>query len=118
MPTLKVGSLRHRVLLQNRTVATDPLGGQIVTWVPVTTLAGDGKVWANVRFMSGMESLRTEAIVASLRASIRILFRNDLLPTARATYNGQVFDIVSIQPDPGTGRDYLDLVCWTGANDG
>lgn len=118
MPTVKAGTLRHRVLLENRVVADDPLGGEIVSWVPVTTLAGDGKVWANVRFMSGMETLRTDAIVATLKASIRILFRNDLKPTARATYNGQVFDIKAAMPDPGTGRDYLDLACETGANNG
>lgn len=118
MKTMKAGTLRHKVLLENRAVTRDALGGEIVTWVPVTTLAGDGKVWANVRFMSGMEALRTDAVVATLKASIRILFRNDLKPTARATYNNQVFDIKAAMPDPGTGRDYLDLVCETGASNG
>lgn len=118
MTSLKAGSLRHRVLLENRTVARDELGGEIVTWVPVTTLAGDGNVWANVLFKSGMETLRTDAIVATLKASIRIRFRSDLAPTARATYNGQVFDILAAMPDPDTGRDYLDLACETGASNG
>ena len=118
MTTVKAGTLRHRVLLENRAVASDALGGEIVTWVPVTTLAGDGKVWANVRFMSGMETLRTDAVVATLKASIRILFRNDLNPTARVTYNGQVFNIKAAMPDPETGRDYIDLACEAGASNG
>lgn len=118
MPSVKAGTLRHRVLLENRTVARDPLGGEIVTWVPVATLKGDGKVWANVRFQSGMEALRAETIVATRRASIQILFRSDLAPTARATYGGQVYDIKSVLPDPDTGRDYLFLACEAGGNDG
>lgn len=118
MPSVKAGDLRHRVLLENRTVTADPLGGEIVTWVPVATLKGDGKVWANVRFQSGMEALRADAIVATRKASIQILFRSDLKPTARATYDGQVYDIKSALPDPDTGRDYLFLACESGANNG
>lgn len=116
--SVESGALRHRVLLENRTVVYDPLGGEIVTWVPVSTIAGDGYVWANVRFMSGMETLRTDAIVATTKASIRIRYRNDIGATVRATYDGRVFDIKSVQPDPESGREFLDLVAESGANNG
>lgn len=114
----EAGSLRHRVLLEQRTVVDDPLGGEIVTWVPVSTLAGDGFVWANVRFQTGMETLRTNVVIGTTKASIRIRYRDDVGQTTRATYRGEVYDIKSVQPDSESGIEYLDLVCEAGSNDG
>lgn len=112
------GKLRHRVLIENRTVTDDPLGGQIITWMPISTPKGDGKVWARISYPSGTEKLSSNAIIATTKTLIRIRWRSDLQKTCRITHEGRVFNIAAIRPDGDSGREFLDIDCEDGANDG
>lgn len=116
--SVESGSLRHRVLIETKTTTDDPLGGQIVSWVPISTIAGDGYVWANVKYPSGMETLRTNAVLGITRASVRVRYRDDVNQLSRLTYRGMVYDIKSVQPDADSGLEFMDLVCEAGANQG
>jgi SPP1 family predicted phage head-tail adaptor len=105
-----LGSLTQRIVISARTVTQDPLGGEIVAWVPVHAIN------ANVRYGSGSEAMRQNGITANTMASFRVLNRKGLEPRQRITYNGQVWNIDDIRPD--SERRYTDLVCTQGVNDG
>lgn len=107
---MKSGLLRHLVKLQSLSTGQDAIGQPVQTWSDVAT------IWADIRFLNGLETVRADAPVSAARCSIRI--------RARAVNAGQrivegstVFDIKAVLPDP-TGKEYIDLACETGANNG
>ncbi|MBU9154203.1 phage head closure protein [Burkholderia gladioli] len=120
---MRTGSLNRRVRIERPAGDDDrdpetgqPLGG----WVEVAT------VWASVLLLSGKETLVSDADVGTAQASIRIRFRTDLDNGMRAVLlrfvNGQpvadaVFNIGQPLPDYA-GREYTDLPCTEGGNDG
>lgn len=111
---MQVGSFNRRILVERQQISEDPLGGEIVQWVP---LVGDGMLWANVRFLSGTETVKSDTQVGTARASIRLRFREDIDPTCRVTHRGTVFEIKSVLPDL-QGREFVDLAVETGASNG
>lgn len=102
--SIAAGSFPHRITIQKTTGARDewnspdPQG-----WEDVA------KVWANVRFQSGAESIRAGADVSIVRASVRIRWRTGIDAGMRVLYGGQVFDIEAVLP--GADRVHVDLVC-------
>lgn len=116
--SVESGALRHRALIENKSVTYDPLGGEIVTWVPISTIAGDGYVWVNAKFPSGIETLRNNIVLGISRASFRARYRDDVGQTSRLTFRGRVYDIKSVQPDSESGMEFMDLVAEAGANQG
>jgi SPP1 family predicted phage head-tail adaptor len=117
---LQAGSLDRRVLIEQHVEGQDELGQPIDTWVAVAT------VWANVLLLTGKETLLADADVASATASIRIRYRTDIDSGMRASLLKMVdgapvveaiFDILKPLPDYA-GREYTDLPCTTGLNNG
>lgn len=108
---LSAGSLRHRVTLQQLTGSQDAIGQPVPTWVDVAT------VWADVRYLNGIETLKAGAEVAIARASIRIRWRAGVTAAMRVLHGSVVFAIQAVLPD-ASGNEYLDLACETGASQG
>lgn len=113
---MKIGMLNRRVALERYASTRTPSGGQTdPAWVPVAT------VWANVRYLNGSETSKSDFPVGSARASIRIRFRDDIDPTCRAVYTRGAkttyFDIKAVLPDQ-VGREYVDLAVEEGVNNG
>lgn len=109
---MRIGTLNRQVKLQRPVETQDPDSGTIeITWVDVAT------VWANVRYLNGVETLKAATTVSIAKASIRIRFREDVVAKWRAMYGQTVFSILAVLPD-AQGREYVDLACDTGANDG
>ena len=109
--SLAAGTLTSRVSIERRTVIEDPMGGGVVTWVPLATL------WANFRNVSGSEAIRNDTPIGAATASVRIYYREDIDQTCRLIHRGAIYNIEQVLPDQ-VGREYCDLVCATGANDG
>lgn len=108
---MRIGTLNREISLERGTETQDSDGGTVVTWSPIAT------VWASIRHQSGMETVRTEMPVSVVKASIRIRFREDLDATCRALHGGKTYDIKAVLPDL-VGREYVDLSCEVGMNDG
>jgi len=106
------GTLDQRVTLQGLSGAVDELNQPIPDdWVDVVT------VWASVRYLSGLEAVRSDAPVGVTRCSVRIVWRAGVESGMRLQHDGIVFDIKSVLPD-ASGRDHIDMVCETGQNQG
>ena len=101
---MQAGRLNSRVTIQAPGTTTDELGQPIHGWTDVAL------VWASIRHLSGVEAIKADAAVSTVRASIRIRWRPGLNAGMRVVHNLQVYEILAVQPDVG-GREYVDLVC-------
>jgi SPP1 family predicted phage head-tail adaptor len=94
--------MNHRITLLQRTTGKDAAGQPTEDWPDVAT------IWADVRFQSGAEVLRSNAEVAVKRASVRIRARADVTPAWRVRYAGEEYDVKSVLPD--VDRSFAFLV--------
>ncbi len=95
---MNAGKLRDRIVLQARQSGVDELGQPVEVWADVATL------WAHVRFLSGLELVKSGAESALVIGSVRIRpYAVD--PTMRVAFSGLHFDITSVLPS----LDYTDL---------
>lgn len=113
---MDAGQLNRRIVIQSRDAGTDAAGQPVNTW---TTLA---TVWANVKGATGMASIRQSAAREGMAVemnsySFRIRFRTDIDASARVVFGGQNYDIKQVRHD-FAGREWTDLVCELGGNDG
>ena len=100
--TLRAGTLNERVTIQRKTQGTDSWGAPLPeAW------ADYASVWANIRFLSGAESIKAGADVSVVSASIRIRWRQDVTAGMRVVAGAAVYDIEAVLP--GARREYVDL---------
>lgn len=104
MTTFRAGTLRDRIIIQHKTGGVDEYNQQLPeAWADLTML------WANVRHLSGSEAIKADANVSTVKASIRIRWREGINAGMRVLHLGAVYDIEAILP--GVTRQYIDLVC-------
>lgn len=102
---LSAGKLNRRVIVQRREVLQDPGGQPIVGgWTDY------GRVWANIRALSGLGAIRADAQTSITRVSIRIRYRAGITSAMRIIYADCVYEIIAVLPDEAR-REYMDLVC-------
>lgn len=93
----------QRVKLQAQQTVQGPMG-DTTSWVDVAT------VWAEVRYLSGIQAIKAGAPVGQASASIKINRRTGLSPSMRAVHKGKAFEIQAVLPDE-VERIYTFLVC-------
>lgn len=111
---LAAGSLNRQITIQKPGAGKDPAGQPMKAWVDVAT------VWANVKSQTGMGVVTGEqsGVEASVtRYSFRIRYRQGLDASMRVLMGSTVYDITSVQMDE-SAREWTDLVCNRGANNG
>lgn len=96
------GRLDQRINIQKLDLAVDAVGQPTDVWSPMAEL------WANIKHLSGAESIRGDAPLSTLRASIRIRWRSGLDAGMRVVHGATVYEIKALVPQ---GREWLDLVC-------
>lgn len=104
-------TLNRRITIQAPGTTQDEAGQPIEGWTDVIA------VWANVRYLNGIETVKSDAPVSIAKASIRIRYRVGITAGMRATMGDTVFDIKAVLPDE-VSRVYMDLACETGGNNG
>lgn len=100
---MQAGRLNRRCTLQSPSQSVDALGQPIPGWTDVAL------VWASIRHLSGVEAIKADAAVSTVKASIRIRYRTGLNAGMRVVHNLVAYQITAVQPDVG-GREYVDLV--------
>jgi SPP1 family predicted phage head-tail adaptor len=81
----------------------------VQTWVNLIT-AGDGKVAANIKHLTGLESIKAGAEASVVKASIRVRKRDTVTTAMRVHYGTTVYEIKAVLPDMEC-KDYMDLSC-------
>lgn len=116
---------RHRVAVQAKVESQDPITGDIThTWQTVELDGGSsssglalGAVPAEVLRGPGREFDAANEKQAETTARIQMRWFPGLLPTMRIVWQGQPFDILSIETDATDRREYR-LRCREGVTDG
>lgn len=108
---MRAGKLKSRGMLQVRGTTQDAAGQPTAAWVDVAP------VWADIKFLSGLESIKSDSIASVARASIRIRYRAGVKADMRLVFGADVFDIRAVLPDAGD-HVFLDLVAEVGVNQG
>lgn len=102
---MQAGKLNTRIAIEKRGEGKDewnqPVPG---VWLPVAS------VWANVRHLSGTETLKADAVTSTVRASIRIRWRTGLDAGMRVLIGAAAYDVQAVLPDL-VRREHVDLVC-------
>lgn len=100
---MDAGQLNQLASLQRLATGQDAVGQPVQTWQSVQD------VWADVRFVSGLEAIKAGGEMALRRASVRIRYRDDVTSAMRLVAAGVALQIKSVLPNQQRG--YLDLVC-------
>lgn len=113
---MKAGSLSRRITIQSRVAGVDEAGQPTLTW------ADHVSVWADIRGATGMGAIRAseprDGVAVELNNySIRIRYRTGLDAGMRVLVGSDVFDVKQVRMDMA-GREWTDLVCEVGGNDG
>lgn len=110
-----IGDRNRKLIIKRRVGGVDDANQPIDEFVEVM------RRWGKPLTASGMSSVRAsiEGVnVAPVRYSWRINYTPEGIDTGMiAEYQGIVFDIQEVRHDHG-GREYTDLVCEQGANNG
>jgi SPP1 family predicted phage head-tail adaptor len=101
--------LNRKVLLQQLVGTQDEAGQPVTTWENLIA-TGDGKVWANIKHLSGVETIKSEAPTSVVKVSIRIRYRTDVTAAIRVVHGSTTYEIKAVMPDEA-GRQHLDLAC-------
>lgn len=103
---MDAGTLRDRIHIQRRTGGKDKYNQPLPdTWENITAQ----RIAANVQHRSGLSSIKADADVSIVRASIRIRRRTDVNAGMRVLIGAAVYDIEAVLP--GDTREHIDLVC-------
>lgn len=108
---MKAGTLNRQVVIQSRDSGTDDAGQPVQTWTTFAT------VWADIRTQGGLATLRSGVATDVTGYSIRIRYRTDITAGMRVVCDSVVYDVKHVLLDVA-GRDWTDLVCERGGNDG
>lgn len=98
------GSLNRRVTFQKMGETFDDFGQPVAGWMD------HASAWANIRNLSGLESIKAGADVSVVKTSIRIRYRKDITAGMRIVAGTTIYDITAVLPDEQT-RDRMDLSC-------
>jgi SPP1 family predicted phage head-tail adaptor len=106
MTTFRAGTLRDRIHIQRKTGGTDEWGAPLPEgWENISP----GRIAANVLHKSGLGTIKADAEVSIVRASIRLRRRTGLDAGMRVLLDSSIYSIEAVLPGPT--REYMDLVC-------
>ncbi|MEN7529336.1 phage head closure protein [Cupriavidus sp. DL-D2] len=111
---MRAGQRSERVEIQRPANGKDELEQPTIGWETVRP------VWANILHRTGIEAIRADAPTSIVQASVRIPWpAADGVTTAMRVLcaDGTAYGIKAILPDR-VKRQFVDLVCETGAADG
>lgn len=101
---MRAGTLRNVIHIQKRQEGTDDWGQPLTGWADVCTAR------AHILIPNGSESIKGDAVSASVQVSIRIRYRNGITEQMRVVHGEDIYNILAVLPDVNR-RIYIDLKC-------
>lgn len=99
--------LSKRVTLQVSSPVRDEAGGIIDVWSNLVT-GGDGKIWAEIRDVTGREFIAAGATQNQVLTTITIRYRVGVLPKMRVLHGDDAYGIEAVL---GQDQRTLALIC-------
>ena len=99
-----IGALRHKITLLTEVLVADSGGGASSVWSPAHT------VWAQVERLQSTQDFLGERRRRLKRIAAAIRMRGDVEPGGRISFDGETYEITSIEDGDDRGRR-LTLVC-------
>ncbi len=99
-----IGSLRHRITLQEPVVIKDSIGQEVEEWQDVAT------VWASVEPLSGKEYFNAKQTNSEVSTKITLRYFNGLLPHWAVQFGQHRYNILSVI-NYEERNIYLQLLC-------
>lgn len=97
--------MQHVVTIEKPASGQDGLGQPLPGYVTHAT------AWADIRHLSGLESIKAGAEASTVKASIRLLrYRTDITAAMRVVHGAKVYQVKAVLPDE-VGRKFVDLQC-------
>jgi SPP1 family predicted phage head-tail adaptor len=93
------GKLNREIEIQEATLTGDGMGGKTKAW------ANLADVWAEVIYVRGHESVEADRKTPTESILIRIHFRSDITNAHRILFNGNRYDIRSVQDRDGKRKN-------------
>src|SRR5690606_26586921 len=90
--------------LTETVIQRDPIGQPYSHWATVH------EAWADIRHLSGLETVKAGAVTSIVRASVRIRYKAGLAADMRVIHGGQHYSIVAVLQD-ANNREFTDLIC-------
>ncbi len=101
---MKAGTLRQRVIVEQRGSVQDSVGQPVESWTTYAT------VWADIRNQRGMEAVKADTMTSTVKASIRVRYKAGITAAMRVRHGATIYQIMAVLPDAAS-KDYMDLVC-------
>jgi len=101
---MPAGKLKHRIQLLARVDGQDALGQPVEVWQTVAT------TWADVRFVSGIETIKAGRETSTSKCSAKMRMNKLITRDMRIGIGEVTYKIVDIIPDMKT-RAYMTLIC-------
>lgn len=108
---LQAGSLNRVVTIQQRSMAVDTFGQQSEAWTTVLTAR------ASVEPLSGSELVAAGAQIGETMVNVTVRYRPSITAAMRLTYQGVVYNILSVVDDLARHRK-LTMLCTQGLTRG
>jgi len=100
---VSIGQMRHRITIQQLISGQDALGQPVRTWRVVAS-----NISADVRYLSGLETIKADANTSVTKARVRLRYR-PLNAAMRVLFENVIFNVQVVLPD--SRKVYVDLVC-------
>ena len=109
---MTIGPMRHRITIRNFTSTRTPSGQPVEEWADGAT------IWAEVKGISGRESLTAGAERTDATVRVWVRYRNDILASSRllvlnGPYKGVTLN-VNGPPVPNSKGTRLEILCKQG----
>lgn len=101
---IRAGSLRHSVVIQERTLTADAYGGRTEAWATFAT------VWANVEPLSSSEQWRAQQVQSSVSHKVTIRYLAGIDSKMRVKHGTRYLHIGSIRNVDERNIE-LELLC-------
>jgi len=88
-----IGRLDQKISLERKAKVRDGGGGEIHSWIALTT---DAAPFARVELIGGSEGEVSGQVMARIRAKFTIRNRSDISERDRIIWNGRVWNITSL----------------------
>lgn len=100
---IEAGKLRHRLTIQQFSVAKNSYGEDIKTWTDYHSC------WGSVEPLIGREFWDSQQIVPEVETRMRIRYKSGIGPTMRISYDDRIFEILGIK-NPDERNIMLELM--------